>query len=154
MVALVTDVVTNDRDPAPHLVLAATARQGPDRQPRLIWPGLPKKGGCIRLVAGRGDHPGPVHRRGDRDRIQRRARLRLGLGDRSTPTTSRNFPVLAGIDALTIVADHDKRTRRRRAGNDAAQACTNRWVENGIEVLVWQAQAEEQDFNDWANHED
>ncbi len=43
------------------------------------------------------------------------------------------FPVLGGIDALTIFADHDQ------AGTHAATACSNRWREAAREVRVLRA---------------
>jgi putative DNA primase/helicase len=55
-----------------------------------------------------------------------------------------NFPMLAGVEALTIVADHD------RAGVRAAEECAARWLEAGREVRVWASEVEGQDFNDFA----
>ncbi len=40
------------------------------------------------------------------------------------------FPVLPGIEALTILADHDG------AGLSAAQACAERWVRAGVECFI------------------
>ena len=40
------------------------------------------------------------------------------------------FPVLPGIEALTVLADHDQ------AGLIAAQTCAERWVAAGREVLI------------------
>lgn len=40
------------------------------------------------------------------------------------------FPVLGGVQALTIFADHDQ------AGLSAAQACAERWSEAGREVFI------------------
>jgi phage/plasmid primase-like uncharacterized protein len=42
----------------------------------------------------------------------------------------RDFPVLAGIDALTILVDNDV----SGTGQRAAEACARRWVEAGLEV--------------------
>jgi hypothetical protein len=44
--------------------------------------------------------------------------------------TLRLFPVLDGIETLTIGADHDQ------AGLIAAQVCAERWVAGGKEVLI------------------
>jgi hypothetical protein len=47
----------------------------------------------------------------------------------------RNFPVLAGIEALTILVDHDEADRNgRRAGQEAAADCSARWTAKGCEV--------------------
>jgi hypothetical protein len=41
------------------------------------------------------------------------------------------FPVLAGIEAITIFADADA------AGMRAAEACARRWAEAGREASIW-----------------
>jgi putative DNA primase/helicase len=47
----------------------------------------------------------------------------------------RNFPALAGIDALTIFVDHDNPDRNgRQAGHEAARQCAERWMGAGREV--------------------
>jgi phage/plasmid primase-like uncharacterized protein len=47
----------------------------------------------------------------------------------------RKMPVLDGIEALTIIADNDKPDRNgRRAGQEAAIACSQRWTAAGREV--------------------
>jgi hypothetical protein len=45
------------------------------------------------------------------------------------------FPVLAGIEALTVLVDHDKPDRNgRQAGHAAAQECGERWKAAGQDV--------------------
>lgn len=56
----------------------------------------------------------------------------------------RTFPVLPGVQALTIFADHDA----NRAGEDAAEACAQRWVSSGREVTVVTPNSCDTDFND------
>ncbi len=47
----------------------------------------------------------------------------------------RNFLVLAGIECLWIAVDNDKPDQRgRKAGNEAALACSKRWTAAGREV--------------------
>jgi hypothetical protein len=47
----------------------------------------------------------------------------------------KQFPVLAGIGALTIMVDNDEADRNgRRAGPDAAAECSARWTAAGREV--------------------
>jgi hypothetical protein len=47
----------------------------------------------------------------------------------------KNFPVLSGVEALTILVDHDQADRHgRQAGQDAATACSARWTAAGREV--------------------
>jgi hypothetical protein len=49
----------------------------------------------------------------------------------------RNFPVLGGIDALTVLVDNDEPDQRgRRAGQEAAWECVKRWRSAGCEVNV------------------
>jgi hypothetical protein len=48
----------------------------------------------------------------------------------------RAFPVLSGIDAITILVDHDQADRNnRRAGQEAALECARRWHATGREVI-------------------
>jgi hypothetical protein len=50
----------------------------------------------------------------------------------------RNFPVLSGIEALTILVDNDQPDARgRQAGQDAATQCWHRWTNAGREVLAF-----------------
>lgn len=56
--------------------------------------------------------------------------------------TLRTFPVLPGIGALTIIADHD------RAGIDAANECGQRWHSAGCEVTITLPTAAGADFAD------
>ena len=55
----------------------------------------------------------------------------------------RRFPVLSGIEALSIFADHDD----SGAGEDAAAACAERWA-NSAEVTIATPRVPGQDFND------
>lgn len=52
------------------------------------------------------------------------------------------FPVLPGIESLTIAADNDE------AGIRAAEACARRWKAAGREVRVVMAPGHKQDMND------
>jgi hypothetical protein len=56
----------------------------------------------------------------------------------------RNFPVLPGIECLTILADND----RNGAGQSAARDCAERWAAAGREVEVLTPNAIGADFND------
>lgn len=58
-------------------------------------------------------------------------------------TLMANFPVLAGIEALTIFADHDENGAGLRAANEAA----SRWLAAGRETHVYQRETTG-DFND------
>jgi phage/plasmid primase-like uncharacterized protein len=59
------------------------------------------------------------------------------------------FPVLAGIEALTILADADAPDGRgRHPGQDAAATCAKRWSDAGREVTILTPRALGLDFND------
>jgi hypothetical protein len=50
--------------------------------------------------------------------------------------TIGSFPVLAGIECLTILVDHDRWDKHgRRAGEAAARECAERWAAAGREVI-------------------
>ena len=53
-----------------------------------------------------------------------------------------HFPVLSGIESLTIFADHDK------AGQDAAKKCARRWTRAGREVTIRTPSKSGTDWND------
>ncbi|MBI3441576.1 MAG: toprim domain-containing protein [Proteobacteria bacterium] len=55
------------------------------------------------------------------------------------------FPVLPGIEALTIFADHDN------AGLNAARACASRWAGAGNEVTIRKPLKAGSDWNDIAS---
>jgi hypothetical protein len=58
------------------------------------------------------------------------------------------FPVLTGIEALTILVDHDEPDQNGKfAGQHAAQQCAKRWLAVGREVEVLIPTASGADFN-------
>jgi phage/plasmid primase-like uncharacterized protein len=61
----------------------------------------------------------------------------------------KNFPILPGIEALTVLVDHDRPDLRdRRAGQEAAAECAARWSAAGCEVIRLTPKALGADFND------
>jgi putative DNA primase/helicase len=56
----------------------------------------------------------------------------------------KTFPVLSGIEALTILVDNDQ----NRAGQQAAQQCSERWLRAGREVFRAIPNHTGDDFND------
>jgi hypothetical protein len=51
----------------------------------------------------------------------------------------RSFPVLGGIECLTIFADHDPVNRSgKQPGVDSARQCAARWQAAGREVIIQQ----------------
>jgi len=144
LVALVTDVLTAEPISLHQTWLAPDGSgKAPVDRPRRLLKDHRKAGGVIRLVED--------------------AEVTLGLavaeGLETALTTMRAFrstwacidagnlaafPVLPGIEALTIVEDRDP------AGQAAARACADRWLAAGVEVWIWHAPAEGEDFNDTA----
>jgi hypothetical protein len=62
------------------------------------------------------------------------------------------FPALAGIEVLLIAVDNDKPDLRtgKRAGQDAAKECSERWTGAGREVFRITSKAAGEDLNDVA----
>lgn len=60
------------------------------------------------------------------------------------------FPVLPGVEALTILVDHDPINPKtgERPGHRAAQTCAQRWAEAGREIMLLTPTREGADFND------
>lgn len=52
------------------------------------------------------------------------------------------FPVLPGVEAITILADHD------RAGIEASRKCAARWVDEGREAIITYPPKPGADWND------
>jgi putative DNA primase/helicase len=145
MVALVTDAVTVEPMTLHRTWIMPDGTKAPVDRPRLLWPGLPKAGGVVRLWPDEEVTLG----------------LLIGEGIESSLTAAHgfqpvwacldkgnmaDFPVLAGIDCLTIVADHD----RDGGGQRAAESCARRWLAAGVETRVWMSESLGQDFNDFA----
>jgi len=61
-----------------------------------------------------------------------------------------SLPVLAGIEALTILVDHDKINPKTgtRPGEEAARECAERWARAGRDVTLLTPTREGADFND------
>jgi putative DNA primase/helicase len=62
------------------------------------------------------------------------------------------FPMLAGIEVLFIAVDNDKPDLKtgKRAGQDAAKACMERWTDAGREVFRITSKTAGEDLNDVA----
>jgi putative DNA primase/helicase len=111
-------------------------------KPRLLWPGAPRTGGVVRLWPDEEVALGLAVGEG----LETALSFARGFGSAWACIDAGKlaaFPVLPGIDGLTIVADHDE------AAMKAADACAARWHETWAEVRVWRARAPKADFNDW-----
>lgn len=65
----------------------------------------------------------------------------------------KGFPPLAGIEYLTVLADHDNPKRKNDGtiwypGQDAARTCAKRWAKAGIDAEVLTPDHGGSDFND------
>jgi hypothetical protein len=67
----------------------------------------------------------------------------------------RSFPVLPGIDALTLLVDHDLLNPRtgKYPGQGAAAECRQRWRAAGREVIPLMPNAADSDFADLVDEE-
>jgi hypothetical protein len=65
-----------------------------------------------------------------------------------TAGNMRMFPLLNGVESLTLFADNDEEKDGKRAGNDAALICATRWAEAGREATIWTPPVIGTDFND------
>lgn len=69
-----------------------------------------------------------------------------------TSGTMKAFPVLPGVEALSVFANNDLPKlyggRKHQAGNEAARACAARWIADGREVSIWLPPQIGSDFND------
>ena len=145
IISLVTDAVTG----VPlTLQMSFLALDGMSKAPiepsRLFWPGLPVAGGVVRLSPD--------------DQVETGLAITEGLEDALSiidhgwepvwaclsAGSIANFPVLAGIEALTIFADADD------AGRRAATKCMERWTAAGREVTVMFPYGAAKDFNEAA----
>ncbi len=157
LVALITDI-RSCKPLSLHRTWIGASHPGskaPIDRPRLLLKGHRKRDGVIRLWP-------------DEEVI---SGLALGEGIETMLAAARGFrpawatidagnlaafPVLPGIDAITIFADHDQRNPRtgKRPGIEAALALARRYVEAGLDparsVRIWTAEREGTDFADMA----
>jgi hypothetical protein len=127
--------------------------KAPIDKPRLLWPGLPSRG-VVRLCDDGDVTLGLALGEG----IETSLAAATGFGPNVWACLSAGsmaaIPVLAGIEALTIIADHDAPDRHgRRAGEAAAAELGRRWRDADREVRIWVAPAEGIDLADIAQAE-
>jgi hypothetical protein len=151
IVAIVTDVLTGERINLHRTWLKPDGSGKAEiDKPRLLLKGHRKHGGVVRLWPDEEVSTGLC--------IAEGLETALTTAHGFTPVWAcidagnlAAFPVLPGIESLTIVADHDKPNPKtgKRAGIEAAEACAERWLSAEKEVRIWRAGTEGQDFNDW-----
>ena len=145
LVALVTDVVTGEPINLHRTWLAADGSgKAPLDRPRLLLKGHRKAGGVVRLWPDDEVTLGLCVAEG----VETALSAAFGFGRAWACLDAGNLaglPALDGIEALTIVADHDA------AGLKAAAACAERWLVAGREVRIWRAPDLGDDLNDYAS---
>jgi putative DNA primase/helicase len=151
MVGLITDALTG----VPMSLHFTWIRpdgtgKAPIERPRLMAKGMAKQGGCVRLTPDSEVAAGLLLGEG----IETTLSAQAGFAAAWSCLDAGNleaFPIIDGIEAITIVADHDKvdpNTGRRR-GIVAAEVCARRWAAADREARIWTAPAEGDDFNDF-----
>jgi putative DNA primase/helicase len=151
LLALVTDAATGEPMTLHRTWVQPDGNKAPIDKPRLLWPGLRKAGGVVRLWPDDAVTLGLCVAEG----IETALTAAAGFGLAWACIDAGNLaalPVLPAIDSLTIIADHDALNRQTgvRAGSAAANQCGQRWLAAGAEVRVWVAPAEGTDLNDLA----
>lgn len=141
LVAVVTHAATGEPMTLHRTWVRPDGRKADLDKPRLLWGGLPKAEGVVRLWP--------------HDEVT--LGLAVAEGIESALAAAHGFtpvwacldagnvaalPVLPGIESLTIVADHDP------TGLTKAETCARRWAEAGVEVRVWCSPVQGADFND------
>lgn len=142
--ALVTDVRDPDRWLTLHRTWIGTdGRKADVEPPRLLLAGHPKAGGVIRLWSDDWVTTGL----GIAEGIETALTLARGFTPVWSVIDAGNlaaFPVLPGIEALTIAVDHDA------AGLKAFKTVAGRWHAAGREVRKVLVPSPGADLNDWA----
>lgn len=128
--AAVTDIRTARPISLHFTRLAADGRgkAGTERD-KLLLAGHRKKGGCMRLWPDDAVTYGLAVAEGIETALAA-ANIHTPIWSAIDAGNLAAFPVLAGIDALTIYADHDE------AGLRAAQECARRWAHSEREVRI------------------
>lgn len=143
MMALVTDVTTA-RPITLHftrLNAAGTAKAEVAR-PKLLLSGHRKSGGCIRLSPDDDVTLGLGLAEGIETALAVMRRGWAPVWATVDAGNMKSFPVLDGIEALALFADHDQ------AGLDAARTCAARWREAGREAHIATPSTQGFDFAD------
>jgi putative DNA primase/helicase len=141
LVARVTDPITNEPLTL-HRTWITETNKAPLVEPRLVLRDHQLKGGVIRLWPDEEVTTGLALAEG--------IETALSAAHAFTPIWSTvdkdnlsGFPVLQGIEAITIFADP------KPGEIAAAEKCANRWLEAGREVRIWKSPVAGYDANDW-----
>jgi putative DNA primase/helicase len=143
LVALVTDAATGQPLTLHRTWILASGEKAPVDPPRMLLGGHRKAGGVVRLWPDEAVTMGLGLAEG--------IETALSLAHAHTPVWAcvdagnlAAMPVLAGIDSLTVAADHDE------AGITAAETCARRWADAGREAYIVTPPGQRMDLNDMA----
>ncbi|MES2099053.1 MAG: toprim domain-containing protein [Pseudomonadota bacterium] len=142
LVALVTDAVTRKPMSLHRTWIKANGEKADIEPARMLLGGHRKAGGVIRLwpddavTYGLGVGEG-IETALTLARVLKPVWSLIDAGNLAT------FPVLPGVEVLTIAADHDD------AGIKAAEGCATRWVRAGADVRIVRPPKRGQDLNDF-----
>lgn len=141
LVALITDARTNEPISLHRTWVLPNGKKASVEPARLLARGHRKAGGVIRLWPNEAVTQGLS--------IAEGIESALSAAHAFTPVWScidagnlGDFPALAGIGCLIIVADHDQ------AGVSAAKKCGSRWVASGTRVRIVKPKEPGTDLND------
>jgi hypothetical protein len=152
IVAVVTDIITGERINLHRTWLKPdSSGKAEVEKPRLLLKGHRAHGGVVRLSPDEEITTGLALAEG----LETALTAAHGFTPVWATVSAGNlatFPVLDGVEVLTVFADHDQPNRYtgKRAGIEAAEACAERWLDAGREVRIWHSPVEGQDFNDFA----
>jgi putative DNA primase/helicase len=141
LVALVTDAETRSPLTLHRTWIKADGRKADLDPPRMLLGQHRKQGGVIRLWPDEAVTTGLA--------IAEGIETALTAARAFTPAWAcidagnlGAFPVLAGIESLTIAVDNDEAGRRN------ATACATRWYQAGRKVIFWKSRVVGEDLND------
>jgi putative DNA primase/helicase len=151
LAALVTHAVTAEPLTLHRTWLAPDGSgKAPLEKPRLLLAKHSKSGGVVRLWPDEEVTLGLAIAEGLESALAA-ARVFVPIWSTLDASNMAAFPVLAGIEALTIFADHDAPDRLgRQRGIEAAHECASRWTAAGREVWLDVPPTPGTDFNDVA----
>ena len=142
LVALVTHAQTREPMTIHRTWVRADGTKAPEADPpRLLLGGHRKAGGVIRLWPDEAVTMGLAVAEGIETALSV-ARYYQPVWAAIDAGNLGTLPVLKGIEALTIAADHDP------AGLRGAEACADRWTAAGADVRVIAPRPERADWND------
>jgi putative DNA primase/helicase len=143
IVAIVTDIITCERINLHRTWLKPDGSGKAEvEKPRLLLKGHRAHGGVIRLFADEEVTTGLALAEG----LETALTAAHGFTPIWATVSADNlatFPVIEGIESLTVAVDHDK------AGIAAFNAVAARWLAAGREVREWKPPEHGQDINDW-----